>query len=234
MSRPNVVIEVIGEGKTDVGALKTAGRIEAEQPTSGIVPVLLHNLCGRPTEMRVIRRSFADLQRKGGLDRKVLYAKVQAFYSGRDGVVFVVDTEGKKPDRKRKEMAEGRDEKLTDYPMAIGVAHPCIEAWLLADAPAIARGLGLSNVPQVPQEPEALPAPWKRSGNDLKIELARCAGQNNPLSSSDTTKIASAIEDPSVIERNCPLGFGPFAAEVRERIRPLFGPPAAVLPDAPS
>jgi hypothetical protein len=225
MSKPDVVIEVIGEGKTDVGPLKTPGRIEL--PTEGVVPILLHKLCGRPTEMRVIRRSFADLQRKGGLDRKVAFEKVQAPISGYDAVVFVVDTEGERPDRKRKVMAAGRDEKLPDYPMAIGVAHPCIEAWLLADAPAIARGLGLSDVPQVPQEPEALPAPWKGSGNDPKNELARCAGRGKPLSSSDTTKIARAIEDPSVIEKNCPLGFAPFAAEVRERIAPLFGTPAA-------
>ena len=228
MSRPNVVIEVIGEGRTDVGVLKTAGKIEAESPTSGVVPVLLHKLCGRPTEMRVIRGSVAHLQ-KGGLKHKVRFAKVQAFYSGRDGVVFVVDTEGEKPDRKRREMAEGRDEKLADYPAAIGVAHPCIEAWLLADAPAIARGLGLSNAPQVPQEPEALPAPQKGSSNDPKIVLARCAGQRTPLSSSDTTKIASAIEDPTVIEKKCPVGFAPFAAEVRERIAPLFGPSASSI-----
>jgi hypothetical protein len=229
MSKPDVVIEVIGEGKTDVGPLKTPGRIEL--PTEGVVPILLHKLCGRPTEMRVIRRSFADLQRKGGLDRKVAFEKVQAPISGYDAVVFVVDTEGERPDRKRKVMAAGRDEKLPDYPMAIGVAHPCIEAWLLADAPAIARGLGLSNAPQVPQEPEALPAPQKRSSNDPKIVLARCAGQQNPLSSSDTTKIAIAIENPAVIERKCPVSFAPFAAEVRERIRPLFDPSAAVPPE---
>jgi hypothetical protein len=226
MSKPYVVIEVIGEGKTDIGASKDADRMVAEAPDKGVIPILLHKLCGRPTEMRVKRRRYDHLE-KGALKRRVQIAKRQAFENGSNGVVFVVDTEGEKPDRKRREMAEGRNDKLADYPMAIGVAHPCIEAWLLADALAIARGLGLSNVPQVPQEPEALPAPWKRSGNDPKIELARCAGQNNPLSSSDTTKIASAIEDPSVIERNCPLGFGPFAAEVRERIAPLFGTPAA-------
>jgi hypothetical protein len=222
-----------GEGRTDIGGSKGPGSSEAGTPTAGIVPVFLHKLCGQPTEMRVKRRSIASLERKT-LKMKVLLAKQRSYYNKSSAAVFVIDTEGSDPIRRQRELAEGRDAGYPDYPMAVGVAHPCIEAWLLADAPAIARGLGLSNVPQVPQEPEALPAPRKGSGNDPKIELARCAGQSKPLSSSDTTKIASAIEDPSVIERNCPLGFTPFAAEVRERIRPLFGPPAAVLPDAPS
>lgn len=230
MPKPNIVIEVTGEGRTDIGGSKGPGSSEAGTPTSGIVPVLLHKLCGQPKEMQVRRHSVASLERKT-LKMKVLLAKQRSYYNKSSAAVFVIDTEGSDPNRKQRELAEGRDAGYPDHPMAIGVAHPCIEAWLLADAPAIARGLGRSNVPQVPQEPEALSAPRKESGNDPKIVLARCAGQNAPLSSSDTTKIASAIEDPAVIERNCPVGFAPFAAEVRERIRPLFDPPAPVPPE---
>jgi len=43
--------------------------------------------------------------------------------------------------------------------MAVGVAHPCVEAWLLVDSLAIARALGLSNSVVVPSNPESLPAP---------------------------------------------------------------------------
>ncbi len=41
--------------------------------------------------------------------------------------------------------------------MAIGVAHPCIESWLLADAAAIRRALALPATPKLPAEPEK---PW--------------------------------------------------------------------------
>jgi hypothetical protein len=223
MSKPNVVIEVIGEGKTDIGALKDAEKVVAEAPDKGVIPILLHKLCGRPDEMLVKRRRFAHLEGRS-LKQKVLYAKRQASCNGANGVVFVVDTEGERPDRKLKEMAEGRDEKLSDYPMAIGVAHTCIEAWLLADPAAIARGVGLASHPIVPSDPEGLPAPQKRSGDDPKTVLAKCVGQQGALPSVTTTAIARAMKDLSQVERVCLWGFAPFAVEVRERIRPLFDP----------
>ena len=221
MSTPRVVIEVLGEGKTDVGELDRAKRTQPEPPSVGVVPVLLSKLCGSPASLHVIRRRVAFLQ-QGTLTRKVAFAKTQAFYNRSAGVVFVVDTEGDSPDKKRAELSAGRDFKLPDYPTAIGVAHTCIEVWLLADAGAIARGLKLASLPEVPPDPEALPAPRKDRDHNPKTVLAQCAGTSGTLSSGEATRIAREMNDLRLAETRCPRGFAPFAADVREQLTNLF------------
>jgi hypothetical protein len=68
----NVVVEVIGEGIADIGSGE-----KSDLPHSGIVPILLYKLCGKPSRMRVKRRRIAFLSGKG-LPKKVQFAKRQA------------------------------------------------------------------------------------------------------------------------------------------------------------
>ena len=148
-----VVIEVIGEGRTDVGLAGTEPS-EPSLPNKGVVPIIVHALCGKPHEMRVTRRQHASLQGKTRA-QKVHFAKRQAVYSPFKpaAVVFVLDSEGDLKKR-TEELIEGRDREYPEYPMAVGVAHPCIETWLLADAAAIRQGLGLAEAPTVPDKLE--------------------------------------------------------------------------------
>lgn len=127
----SVVIEVFGEGKTDIGT-----NAPIEQPKEGVVPILLHRLCGEPERMRVKRKAMMFLQGKG-LWQKVRFAKRQAYYNRSMGAVFVIDS--------KKE-----------------------------------------------------------------------------LSAKEKDRIAVAVRDLDLIRRRCPLGFGPWAGEVEQRIRPLF------------
>jgi hypothetical protein len=173
--------------------------------------------------MRVRRRPLPFLQGKG-LWQKVRFAKRQAAGNRSAGLVFVVDTEGNHPGQ-LEELRHGRDSGLPDYPTAIGVAHPCIEAWLLADGPAISRALELTQRVEVPAEPESLPAPCKDRNRNPKAILGRCGGQDRPLSSAQTTRIAREIRDLDTIRARCPKGFTPFAEEVVSYIRPIFEPP---------
>ena len=211
-------VEFIGEGPTDFGKDDSNGGI------SGVVPIFVHKICGHPASLRVVRKTYATLQQKGGLAKKAGYAKQQAFYNGSAGVVFVVDTEGDSPKTKRENLEKARDAIDLDIPMAIGVAHPCIEAWLLADARAIARGTRKSIRPElVPADPEKLPAPNKNRKNNPKIVLADCVGlKQSQLSSADLWAIARSIKNLTIVETACPEGFAPFAAEIRERIKPIF------------
>ena len=215
-----VVIEVFGEGKTDVGHNPTP-----QSPSEGVVPILLHMLCGRPDGMMVKRFGIPFLQQKGtgkGLWQKVRFAKRQARYGKSDAAVFVVDTEGDLKG-KREQLAKGRDAELPQFPMAVGVAHPCIEAWLLADAQAIRRGLSLSRTPEVPDDPEALSAPCRDRRNNAKSELAKAAGSTHKdISAREKDGIAAEMNDMDLVRTRCPAGFGPFAGEVESRIRPLF------------
>lgn len=219
MASPDKVIEIFGEGKTDIG--KDA---DSEAPMTGVVAILVHALCGHPAQMQVKRRAVSFLQGKGWT-QKVKFAKRQAFYSGSAGAVFVLDTEGHHKERMR-ELADGRNAALDAFPMAIGAAHPCVEAWLLADAKAIKKGLSLQGLPVVPDEPERLPAPQHDRGDNPKTALAKISGiAKGELSASEKDKIARAMGDLPLLRERCPLGFAPFAEEVECRIKPIFVEP---------
>ena len=169
----NVVIEVIGEGIADIGSEKNS-----DLPDSGIVPILLHKLCGKPSRMRIKRKPIAFLSGKG-IAKKVQFAKRQAFYNRSQAAVFVIDSEGgpKELQGRQGDLEDGRGRELPDFPMAIGVAHPCIESWLLAAPEAIRRGFQLAATPQVPAEPEKLAAPRKDRSHNPKTVLTAAAGR---------------------------------------------------------
>lgn len=139
-------------------------------------------------------------------------------------MVFVVDSDG---DLKGKtaQLTKGRDAAPSKLPMAVGVAHPCIESWLLANAPAIRRGLELTTTPKVPQRPEDLPAPCqdKNGKENPKAVLARIVGaRKKELSAQEKDKIAFAMNDMDLVRKRCPASFAPFADDVKVHIRPLF------------
>src|ERR1022692_3220739 len=75
VASPDKVIEIFGEGKTDIGKVT-----DPEVPKTGVVAVLLHTLCGRPANMRVKRKAGSFLIGKGWT-QKVKFAKRQAFYN---------------------------------------------------------------------------------------------------------------------------------------------------------
>jgi len=211
-----VVVEVYGEGKTDVGHDPTP-----RPPTNGVVPILLHRLCGKPPHLLVKRYGMPFMQRRGSLPQKVRFAKRQARLNRSAGSVFVVDSEGDLRHRIG-DLEKGRRMEPGDFPMAIGVAHPCIEAWLLADGAAIRRGLRLPANPQVPDEPETLPAPRQDRQHNVKTVLSGFSGTGRrELSVAEKTRIATAMNDMEALRNRCPLSFAPFADEVDEHIRPL-------------
>ncbi len=218
-----VVIEVIGEGPTDIGSV--AMNPPVQRPTEGVVPILLHKLCGKPDRLRVKPKGQIHLQGKS-LSQKVRFAKRQAWYNpSTHAVVFVLDSEGdrRQLQKRRGELAAGRDHELPDFPMAVGVAHPCIESWLLTDAAAIRHALDLERSPTVPDRPEELPAYCVDRKNNPKTELGKLsAAAHRELSVAEKNKIAQAMNDMGQVRSKCPQGFAPFADEVQERIHPLF------------
>jgi hypothetical protein len=220
MSESSLVVEICGEGGTDVGPIGPPGKPgrAAVLPSEGVLPVLVHKLCGEPTTMRTITRALPFLVGKG-LWQKVKFAKQTALYNKSAGAVFVMDSEGNHR-RRLAELHKGRDSAYSEFPMAVGVAHPCIETWLLASPDSIVTALALPNRPEVPQDPESLPAPCVNRDHSPKTILAKCAGRS-AIASRDATRIAAAVDLPSLRQR-CPIGFAPFAEEVEERIRPLF------------
>jgi hypothetical protein len=226
-SPTEVVIEICGEGKTDV-AKRDAAPVS---PNAGVVTVLTRRLCDDPPTLRVKRSPLMFLQGKG-MWQKVKFAKRIARTGGSAGCVFVLDSEGDQP-KIRADLERGRNSEFPDFPMAIGVAHPCIEAWLLSDSSAIRQGLGLSGPrPTVPLQPESLPAPQTNRTNNPKTALAACNTNNREPNAAEKTRIAEHLTL-STAETVCP-SFRAFADDVRQRIRlPLFSPPPPANDDGP-
>jgi hypothetical protein len=205
-----IVLEVFGEGKTDIGTESHQPR----EPIEGVVPILVHRLCDKPARLRVKSKRFAFLQGKR-LWQKVWFAKRQASYNrGTSGVVFVLDTEG--DDKILGELAKGRDNGIPEFPMAIGVAQPCIEAWLLSDGSALRLALQLPRTPEVSEQPESLPAD-QRDRQHPKRLLAEIGAKSQVQKDGAAARI-----DLELSRTRCPLSFEPFAAEVGARIKPLF------------
>ena len=214
-SRPQIVIDIVGEGVTDVPKHEVP-----HTPDNGVLPVLVHKLCGQPKQMLVRPRSIPFLLGKT-LAKKVQFARRQARYSQSAGIVFVVDSDG---DWKGKymQLKKGRDtDQVPDFPTALGVAHPCIEAWLLADEKAIQRAFKLSKPPVLPEQPEALPAS-KQDENHPKNVLRNAVDRSKPLSAREKSDIANHMGDMEILKKRCPQSFAPFAKEVQENIQPLF------------
>ncbi|MFN0053985.1 MAG: hypothetical protein ACKV0T_17540 [Planctomycetales bacterium] len=208
-----VTLEIIGEGVTDVGPRNAS----ADRMSEGVVVILVHRLCGSPGQMRVKRNHFPYLHGKK-LWQKVKFAKRQAFYNkGVQGAVFVMDSEG--IPAVLGELVRGRDNEFPDFPMAVGIAHPCIEAWLLCDPEAIRRAGKLKERPLLPEHPEQIPAPQHHRGLNPKTELARISGAE---SASEKSAIAHQIRDLAALRAGCPLGFGVFSVEVERFLMPLF------------
>jgi len=206
-----IVLEVFGEGKTDIGKESAMPRL----PDQGVVPILVYRLCHKPAAMRVKTKRYAYLQGKG-LWQKVRFAKRQARYNKDTcGAVFVLDTEGN--DNVIKELTKGRDHELPRFPLAVGAPRPCIESWLLGDSSTLCQTLGLGPSPELSEDPESLPAPSKNRKHNPKTVLAKL-GADSQIQK-DT--IAQELNLKTAREQ-CPVSFEPFAAEIETLIRPLF------------
>lgn len=216
MENKQVIIQIIGEGKTESGR----DRSDLQSPKSGVLRIIVRKLCGNPYDIKFDFKPFHSLQ-QGGLDRKARFARQQAYYSNYSGVVLVVDTDGDHP-LKIESLKKGRDSCQIPLPMAVGVAHPCIESWLLADANAIHKALDLPELPDVPDKPEELPAPCKDRAINPKTKLGECTNSQRGLSAKEMSSIASKIKDLNILRERCPKSFAPFADEVESRIKPLF------------
>lgn len=215
-----IVIEIFGEGSTDVGSMTHL----PSRADSGVVPILTRRLCGDPVQMRTRRMPYMFLREKRRW-QKVRGAKRNAKINGSAGCVFVLDSEGDQQSVEA-ELTKSRVE-YPDFPMAIGIAHPCIEAWLLSDASAIRRGLKLQQKPIVPADPESLPAPQRDRSNNPKAVLAACHTNNRHPNLAEKSAIAEhlILETAASV---CP-SFAAFVTEIRERIAiPLF--PVQALP----
>lgn len=217
-SPTEVVIEICGEGKTDVAKMDDAPVVA----DAGVVTILTRRLCENAPALRVKRTPLMFLQGGKPLWQKVWLFKRTAEINGSAGCVFVMDSEGA-ANPVRTDLQRGRNHGSPGFPMAVGVAHPCIESWLLSDASAVRRGFNLSGPkPAVPTDPESLPAPQANRTHNPKTALAACHPNTRHPNLAEKSEMAEHLAL-ATAEQICP-SFAAFAVEVRERIRDRLFP----------
>ncbi len=138
-------------------------------------------------------------------------------------VVCVVDRDGD-PDRLKAMAAEAanRNSYTDRLEVVCGQAVESGEAWVLADRRALAKVLALGEDEVRRVVPSGSPEKLKQSSGkpekrskDLLAKVARLAHEDDSL---DLRERVVAEADLEVLERECPLGFAPFALALRETL----------------
>lgn len=220
-------ILLVSEGALDVGA--TRGGAEHGDERRGAVGVLVRRLLeeklGREVrdweiERDVLPRVHDRSDSVSGYPRKVMLAIAAAKERRCSAVAIVVDrdrTEGTKrlgQLREGRALAEQAGNPLA-YKAALGVAVEMVEAWLLADEQALNEAFGLQPKVAAIPDPEGLDGGPKTDAYPKTVLRAHLEAARTPCAAPYDEVAERARLD--MIERRCPQGFAPFAAEVRAR-----------------
>lgn len=228
-------ILILGEGPTDLGRFDRDGVLEQE----GVVPVLVRRLLLEKDpqlllEFRVKTLASTMLLKKPSeklkASRHGFLAKFRAVIGlpiGRwaDAVVAVVDRDEKKHQERLTELNNASEFLQSEGKMcAVGLAIEEIEAWLLADEIALRSALNDESI-QLPPSPENLTSRDDKSEKSPKGLLRSLmeTALNRQVSRDEYLELCSAIAmqiDLSRLEKRCPNGFQPFAAQVRTLLHP--------------
>ena len=99
---------------------------------------------------------------------------------------------------------------MPDFPMAVGVAHPCIESLAIGRRrrPFAAAWI-LPRRRPFPRSPRQLPAPCQDRDHNPKTVLRehREACEQGKLGGREKDRIAAAMNDISLLRKRCPLGL---------------------------
>lgn len=208
-------LRFIGEGPDDVGREESAGIAQI------FVRRLLEGALGEaPDTSSWETGRFIRKHNGAGYPQKAFLAIKEAHREGFDGVIILVDRDGKTVggDRLAK-LREGRQKAAQDVPMraVVGVAIDTIEAWLLADEAAIRHAVGFP-VDRQP-DPETLDGA-KGTPRHPKVLLESCVAKAKAsgLRSAEIKLKIAERASLEVVEKRCPAGFKRFAEEVRREL----------------
>jgi hypothetical protein len=222
-----VKVLFVGEGRHDIG--DTSSNPLLPRLARGTIPTLVRYVC-RCISSDSLALAWRDIPRfnpaakKRGLAPKVVAA---VFIAQRDfgctGTVLVVDRDGV-ADRAH-QLQSGTERALELFPnhaVTWGLAVESVEAWTLAVPESIAAELGVEEEAVREFYPRGVDveALSERSGKEEhrpKALLERIAKLKHR---SDSTQFRQAIAertDIAALEKACPRGLAPFAAQLRLR-----------------
>ena len=219
MSGPRIL--VLGDGEYDLGPVLG----EALSPRGLFaLPRLVHRLLSSPTDMAYVCGRFPDVPpvhgRGAKYARKVRSAIRRARQRQCDVVAIAIDRDRRANATTIVPLREGRDAMAHAGfpPCAVGMAVEAFDAWMIADGKALKAAGG--------DPTKGHPNPEKLNGKEGTSrhpkDLATEAFGGKAGLARNYAAVAKHV-DLALLEKACPEGFAPFAAEVRERIGPVTG-----------
>jgi hypothetical protein len=214
----------IGEGRHDIG--DPDPNPYNPRPAHGTIPALSTRVCPTISDdsvalaWREIVR-FNPNARKRGFEAKVPAALLVATRLNCSGTVVVADRDGD-PSRGtslQAGVARGR-ELFPQCPIAGGLAIESVEAWTLGVPESIADELG-TTVAEVRKlyppgvDVERLSESSGKEDHRPKRLLERIARLKHRTDSTEFRQAVAKRTDVAALEKACPQGFAPFAAELR-------------------
>ena len=229
-------IRILSEGALDHGdtfdskraserALRRA--VGGEPDRKGVVTILVRRLLAERlnreiAEWEIETKPLPRVNRRSltlsGYEHKIRDAIVEARISGCSAVVVVVDRDDSAPGLRLTALMAGRthaerEGEALASKTALGVAVVTVEAWLLADETALNAALDPRPPAVTTPSPEQLDGA-ARSEKHPKTQLRSLIDRGRREVSWPYDEIAERVRLDVLVNR-CPVGFAPFAAEVR-------------------
>lgn len=214
----------VGDGSHDVGTPEFSPQ---PRTASGVVATLCRKIV---PSISMDSQSLAwreiplfGLVKKRGLEHRLVAAKEIATRHGCQATIAVADADGDAQRRLASLKSGQQSIQKSDpsHPVAVGVAVESIEAWTLGDSRAIATILELehSEVERQyrPSRVEELNNNSEKPEKQSKVILKRLAEMKHRAASTDFRVEVAERSDPATLRQNCPLGFAPFADELKMR-----------------
>jgi hypothetical protein len=226
-----VKVLFVAEGNHELGM---PGPERPPRPADGVLyrlarkvsPAITQGLALRWREIALFppdRRGFGPNLRSTGYDAKVRRAIVLSRLWGCDGPVCVADDDTA-PEECLRVLSRGREQGIafvgTGHRVALGVAVMSFDAWTLGAREAIAQVLGLTvaQVQGVYPPGRHIEDLFSTSGNpdyQPKRVLQKVARLANRDDCTPFREEVAEVTDSAALERACPRGFAPLAAQLR-------------------
>ena len=215
----------IGEGRHDIG--DSSPNSNLPRPAGGTIPTLAARVCAVvwsdsiALAWREIQRFNPEAKKRGFPAKVTGAALLGARKFDCAGCVCVTDRDT--DENRGLELQEGANRARGLFPglaLATGLAIESVEAWTLGAPEAIAAELEMETDEVKKQLPRGIHVEelCERSGKEEhrpKLLLERIAALKHRSDSTEFRQAVAEQTDIGALERTCPKGFQPFAAELR-------------------
>lgn len=215
----------IGEGRHDIGDPNP--NTDQPRPAQGTIPTLCRKICSLISSESValawkeIRR-FNPFAQKRGYRAKVAAAALLAVKKfACAGTTVVADRDGEvSRESALQDGVSNAQQLFPRFPIVWGLAVESVEAWTLGVPSHIAEELGIDLQTVHEQYPRGVSVESlsERSGKEEyhpKRLLQRITQLKSEIDSTAFRQAIAERTDVKALEKACPQGFAPFAAQVR-------------------